>query len=92
MPVFSVCSQVAWLLLDIGLGLFYIWASRGHCGLVPGGRSLDRSLADWVPIAIIQCPRKYWFITVILCGLCMFWIVGKGGPCVVPYITIPLCN
>ena len=47
MPVLSVCSQFAWFLLVIGLGLLCIRARRDHPGLVTGGTLLGSILADW---------------------------------------------
>ena len=80
MPVFSVCSQVAWLLLLIGLGLLCIWASRGCSGLFLGGSPLGGILVDWGTCGHCAMSKEVLVYSFRLCGLCMFWIVGKGDP------------
>lgn len=73
--VLLICSQSACILSVIALGL-YVQANRG-CSLEG---------AHWVGFwwtrectAIIQCPKRHWFIIVILCSLYMFWVVRMDG-------------
>ena len=47
MPVLFVCSQVACILLVIGLSLVCIWDNGGRSVLVLGVNPWGRILADW---------------------------------------------
>ena len=90
--ILLICSQFACILSVTALSL-YICANKGSSVLVRGGSLLGRILVNWSMYwNYYPMFEKYWFIIIILCGLCMFLIVGKGGPWMLPQITVSLCN
>lgn len=58
MPVLSICSQVAWLLLVIELGFLCIHASRSCSELVPTESPLGRMLMYWSMYNHYPMPKE----------------------------------
>ena len=58
MSVLSICSQVAWLLLVMELGLLCIHASRGCSGLLLRGSPMGRILMDWSMYNHYPMPKE----------------------------------